>query len=639
MMEAANENGSFSPIHYGVIMGLIKKSSEMKSLQEVLECVIEELANLPWLDLQPRGAILLLNSKGQLVMVGNHGFSETRAALCAHVDLDRCACGQVARNAEGGVFPCQFDYNGDGSESGKVSHHFILPLTALGGVIGTLPFCLRHEQRMTAAELEFFRDLESLISGSIQQLLTKEMVEIRELELEDAQSEIINKLGVAAEYRDNETGMHVIRMKEYAGAIAKVMGLTPRDRERLVTTAPMHDVGKIGIQDDILLKPGKLTAEQFNSMKTHAQIGATILAGDDLLMRDSRNIALNHHEKFDGSGYPKGKKGEEIPLFGRICAVADVFDALTSERPYKKAWSVAKSLDLIKNSSGSHFDPKVVDAFLQALPEVLRTKQLYRDDVIDPHEQLELPPAQVSEDAWFSWDDSLSVGIDVIDEHHRYLIDLTNDLHTSVTEGHGCKAVGRTLRALERYTHVHFGEEERLMRYYGYADFPEQLTQHHTFCEKIADFWDDFKISPLTLGYEATHFLKEWLIHHVTEKDSKLRNLHLLAAVPHMMALVIKWDSRFDDSKIAMMTEIYNRHTGSDLDEEKMRHAIKAAKKGPKSEVEYLKEISVNLTDEQRTVLIKAAQEVVAADGTCSISEDDCISTLADALGIVGTEA
>ncbi|MBF0623542.1 MAG: response regulator [Magnetococcales bacterium] len=208
----------------------------------------------------------------------------------------------------------------------------------------------------------------------------EEQVRRRTAELERAQLEIIERLGRAAEYRDNETSRHVTRVSKYAGIVGRALGLDPDRVAMLENAVPMHDLGKIGIPDNILLKPGKLHPLEFESMKRHSEIGARILETEGVeLLQTAHAIALTHHEKWDGSGYPAGLKGEAIPLEGRICAVVDVFDALTSDRPYKKAWSVDKSLDLLRRQSGSHFDPRVVQAFMDHLDDVLAVRDRFSD--------------------------------------------------------------------------------------------------------------------------------------------------------------------------------------------------------------------------------------------------------------------
>jgi len=192
--------------------------------------------------------------------------------------------------------------------------------------------------------------------------------------------ETIVRLSRAAEFRDPETGGHIQRMAHYSWLIAKRMDLSPHDQQLILESAPMHDVGKVGIPDHILLKPGKLLPEEFEIMKGHAEKGYQILAGSNSpLLQKGAEIARSHHEKFDGSGYPQGLKGSDIPLSGRIVAVADVFDALTSERPYKAAWSVEDSVTYLTDQKGRHFDPQCVDAFLNHFEEVLDIKSKFVD--------------------------------------------------------------------------------------------------------------------------------------------------------------------------------------------------------------------------------------------------------------------
>ncbi len=193
--------------------------------------------------------------------------------------------------------------------------------------------------------------------------------------------EMIMRLSRAAEFRDPETGAHIQRMSNYSKLIANQLGLPAEEQDAILKAAPMHDVGKIAIPDHILLKPGKLTEVEFETMKRHAEYGYEILKNSRAPLLDkAASIARSHHEKYDGSGYPLGLKGDAIPLHGRIVAVADVFDALTTERPYKNAWELGQALDFLKQSSGSHFDPQCVDAFLTRLEDALAIQAKYMDD-------------------------------------------------------------------------------------------------------------------------------------------------------------------------------------------------------------------------------------------------------------------
>lgn len=208
----------------------------------------------------------------------------------------------------------------------------------------------------------------------------EEMVRLRTEELNQTRLEIVRRLGRAAEYRDNETGYHIIRMSQISALLARKLGWSDADCELMLNASPMHDVGKIGIPDAILLKQGKLEPGEFEIIKSHARIGADLLDGNDsALLRLAREIALTHHEKWDGGGYPNGLAGEAIPQSGRIAAVADVFDALTSSRPYKKAWTLESAETYLRDSAGSHFDPAIVACFLGCLPEILEIRNCYQD--------------------------------------------------------------------------------------------------------------------------------------------------------------------------------------------------------------------------------------------------------------------
>ncbi|MGX5728095.1 HD domain-containing phosphohydrolase [Metapseudomonas otitidis] len=203
---------------------------------------------------------------------------------------------------------------------------------------------------------------------------------VRMDELKRTRLEIVQRLGLAAEYKDNETGLHVIRMSHYSRILARALGWSEADCDDLLNAAPMHDVGKIGIPDAVLRKPGKLDADEWAVMRQHVSIGAKIIGEHPSgLLRMAQRIALTHHEKWDGSGYPNGLAGEDIPIEGRIVAIADVFDALTSERPYKQAWPVEEAVAFLREQSGQHFDPDLVELFIQRLPAVLEVKERWAE--------------------------------------------------------------------------------------------------------------------------------------------------------------------------------------------------------------------------------------------------------------------
>lgn len=199
-------------------------------------------------------------------------------------------------------------------------------------------------------------------------------------EIEELQKEVIFTMGSIAEFRSKETGEHIKRVAKYSRILAAAYGLCEDDIDMLELASPMHDIGKIAIPDAILNKPGKLTNEEFEVIKTHAQKGHDMLGiSNRPLFKVASQIALTHHEKYDGTGYPNSLKGEDIPIFGRITSLADVFDALGSDRCYKKAWEIEKVLEFIKEQRGKHFDPKLVDIFFDNLDDILKIKEEHQD--------------------------------------------------------------------------------------------------------------------------------------------------------------------------------------------------------------------------------------------------------------------
>ncbi|MCP8968087.1 HD domain-containing phosphohydrolase [Ectobacillus ponti] len=194
----------------------------------------------------------------------------------------------------------------------------------------------------------------------------------------ETQMELVQRLGHVIEFRDEDTGFHIARMSHYSAALGRAAGLNEKAVELLLHASTLHDIGKIAIPDHILLKPGKLDPEEMEEMRAHALIGADMLKDSTTeMIQMAYTIALSHHEKWDGTGYPYGLKGEDIPLVARIVAVCDVYDALTSERPYKSAWSDEDALACILADSGKHFDPQLVEIFLRIFPEIQEIQRNY----------------------------------------------------------------------------------------------------------------------------------------------------------------------------------------------------------------------------------------------------------------------
>jgi putative two-component system response regulator len=210
-----------------------------------------------------------------------------------------------------------------------------------------------------------------------QNQLLEEKVRERTQDLEDTHIEVLERLARAAEYRDDETGQHAIRIGQTSALLARALGLPSAQALLIRRAAPLHDVGKIGIPDHILLKRGRLDPQELEVMKTHTTIGAKILSGGEFpLLQMAEEIALTHHERWDGTGYPQNLAGEAIPLAGRIVALTDAFDALTHARPYKKAWSVPETIAELKRCRGTQFDPRLVDAFLALTADPLASSVL-----------------------------------------------------------------------------------------------------------------------------------------------------------------------------------------------------------------------------------------------------------------------
>lgn len=205
-------------------------------------------------------------------------------------------------------------------------------------------------------------------------------VRARTLDLFNTRQQIVRRLGRAAEFRDNETGNHIIRMSHYCRLIGEAAGMGEKAVEILYNATPMHDVGKIGIRDEVLLKNGPLTPAEWAHMKRHPEIGAEIIGKhSDEMLQAAREIALCHHERWDGSGYPAGLAGEQIPLIARIAALADVFDALLTVRPYKAPWTLEDAVAHIEASAGTHFDPGLIEPFHRALPRMLQIREQFSD--------------------------------------------------------------------------------------------------------------------------------------------------------------------------------------------------------------------------------------------------------------------
>jgi len=244
--------------------------------------------------------------------------------------------------------------------------------------------CLGEEKYLLVELMgEYFKEQKNVLQLARGNLLVKEYLEdqvrLKTAEIRKREEEIVLHLVWAAEFRDNDTGAHIRRIGLYSEAMAKSLGWNNNDSDDIRISAPMHDIGKIGIPDRILLKKGKLTADEWKIMVTHTSIGARILGGSDIpILRMACEIAQNHHEKWDGSGYPGGLAGSQIPQSARIVTVADVYDALIYARPYKLAFPEDIALEIIKKGVGSHFDPEIYDVFMSLLPEFVKIQEQFQ---------------------------------------------------------------------------------------------------------------------------------------------------------------------------------------------------------------------------------------------------------------------
>lgn len=326
----------------------------------------------------------------------------------------------------------------------------------------------------------------------------------------------ITTLSAIAEYRDVDTGEHVARVARMTTEIAQMLFQENGDidagfLEQVGLASILHDTGKIGIPDDILLKPGPLDPHERQAIEQHVIFGYDILikaarrTDDGQLLKMSAEIARYHHERFDGTGYPEGLKGENIPLSARIVALVDVYDALTSKRPYKLPWPHQKAVDLIREESGRHFDPKVVDAFLR-LDEVKKSAR------------------------YIEWSDHMSVSNDDLDFDHQRLIEIINRLWVADSQGNR-QIIEFVLDDLVNYTEFHFAREERLLAQVGFSDIERHSRIHKAICRRLEEIrWEYFQGIRNELRSGLLEFVTAWLNKHILEEDMQYSSHFALAA-------------------------------------------------------------------------------------------------------------
>ncbi len=352
-----------------IISSLLKTALHPFSLSDQLTASLAIIvSSTPWLTNTGKGMIHLLDVTGKfLVPYAQCGMDEELASGPAKIPVEKALSEQTVSFDGIAYFHAMTADAADG--------HYCVPIPWHDRILGVLSLFVSRGHVSNQADTACLADFANTLAGLIERRLVEETLEKTMHELKNTRLEIIRRLGMAAEFKDNVTGQHVIRMSKYAALLGKAAGLDHQECELLLHAAPMHDIGKIGIPDQILQKPGKLDDKEYAMIKKHSMIGYKMLAGnEEEPLKTAQSIAWTHHERWDGSGYPRGLRGEQIPMVGRICAIVDAFDAMTSERPYKKAWSTDEALLEIERSSGTHFDPELVEKFKVVFPDILKIK-------------------------------------------------------------------------------------------------------------------------------------------------------------------------------------------------------------------------------------------------------------------------
>ncbi|MBF0428722.1 MAG: HD domain-containing protein [Magnetococcales bacterium] len=376
--EIRNERAYQSRI---TLSALLETTLEPMSMEKQLRTAIQIISTTPWLGLTGKGAVFIADPAiKQMKLVAHDQLNVQEQQQVAKVSMTRCLC-QRENNWRGAIqlpqddpehIPCL--------KSNTGQSNYCIPIPGSQGPVGVMHMQLKSGS-ISRDDEAFFSTVAGTLSGIIERRRMESELQIKNEELKKTRLDIIHRLGMAAEFRDMDTGFHIVRMSKYAAILAQAAGFPEEFCEILLNAAPMHDVGKIGIPDHILLKPGRLNEEEWEIMKKHTLIGSMMLHGYEAEpMNTAHIIALTHHERWDGKGYPIGAPGEEIPIEGRICAIADVFDALISTRPYKNAWSVEDALMEIRKGAGTSFDPHLVTAFVDCFPEIVAVSKNYIDE-------------------------------------------------------------------------------------------------------------------------------------------------------------------------------------------------------------------------------------------------------------------
>ncbi len=360
-----------------VIFDYTAKIANERNLQNVLVL----MANMGReMILSDRCTVWLIDHKrSELYTTVAHGVKEIRVPLGTGFVGNSIEIGQPLLIADAYADP---RHNADNDRRTGYKTKAVITVPFVGND-GSIIGAYQAINKMTADAVFTERDLEYLSLAASYAGKSLESVMLHE-EIVATQREIIFTMGEIGESRSKETGNHVKRVAEYSYVLALGLGMSAEEAEKIKMASPMHDIGKVAIPDAVLKKPGKLTDEEYDIMKTHTTIAYNLLKNSNRdLLKSAASIAHEHHEKWDGSGYPQRLKGEEIHIYGRITAVADVFDALGSDRVYKKAWELDRIINLFHEERGRHFDPKLVDVFMEQLPKIIEIRDQYSDENLE----------------------------------------------------------------------------------------------------------------------------------------------------------------------------------------------------------------------------------------------------------------
>jgi len=382
--------------------------------------------------------------------------------------------------------------------------YFAVPLIVKEQVKGVLELFHRSFIEPNEEWLKFLQSLANQAAIAIDNSSLFADLQHSNAELIQAYDATIQGWSQALDLRDNETEGHTLRVTELTMMLGRQFGLSDEDLVHVRRGALLHDIGKMGVPDRILLKPGPLTDEEWIVMRKHPAFANDLLSPIHFL-RLALDIPYCHHEKWDGSGYPRGLSGNQIPLAARIFAVVDVFDALTSDRPYRRAWPREKVLEHIRSQSGTHFDPQVIKIYLESGLLKDRTEKKFSMEPV-------------------TWSEKFSVGVRELDQQHQQLIKMLNRLiSTQGTAGVHSETIAGICMEMKRYAQTHFKTEERLMEAYGFPGLEDQKSEHRAFQKKNAEFSADAELGTDQVSRALLKYLADWLVHHILENDMAYR--------------------------------------------------------------------------------------------------------------------